>query len=222
MLHIGMSLLGLDYALLISSVVALGALIPILGAYIGAAVGVIVLLLVHPIDALIFTEFPAVPAARLKATSSSSPGGGALSSACSVWTTMFAVLFWGGVRWSIPGILIGTPPPRCYHRLLRTSYTHPPAGAGHRPQRSQAAGRASPREAREPGQQGSGGCVRCRLPSPQGGRSEIQRLSLCGEVCQKISSPCSEIFTEVTDEVSLTRILPLQSENGAFHSSVTA
>ena len=55
--YIGMSLLGLDYALLISSVVALGALIPILGAYIGAAVGVIVLLLVHPIDALIFLIF---------------------------------------------------------------------------------------------------------------------------------------------------------------------
>lgn len=46
--YVGMSILRLDYALLISSVVALGALIPILGAYIGAAVGVIILLLVHP------------------------------------------------------------------------------------------------------------------------------------------------------------------------------
>ena len=55
--YVGMSILQLDYALLISSVVALGALIPILGAYIGAAVGVIILLLVHPIDALIFLIF---------------------------------------------------------------------------------------------------------------------------------------------------------------------
>ena len=37
--------------------VTLGALIPILGAYIGAAVGVLILLLVHPIDALIFLIF---------------------------------------------------------------------------------------------------------------------------------------------------------------------
>lgn len=55
--YVGMSILQLDYALLISSVVTLGALIPILGAYIGAAVGVLILLLVHPIDALIFLIF---------------------------------------------------------------------------------------------------------------------------------------------------------------------
>lgn len=55
--YIGMSILRLDYALLISSVVALGALIPILGAYIGAGVGAFILLLVHPLDALIFVVF---------------------------------------------------------------------------------------------------------------------------------------------------------------------
>jgi hypothetical protein len=53
-------------------------------------------------------------------------------------------------------------------------------------------------------------------PSPQG-EDKVQRLSLAGKSAKKISSPCSEIFTEVTDEVSLTRILPLRSENGAFH-----
>ncbi len=55
--YIGMRILGLEYALLISFIVALGALIPILGAYIGCITGVVILLLVHPIDALIFLVF---------------------------------------------------------------------------------------------------------------------------------------------------------------------
>ncbi len=54
---IGMSLLRLDYAALISTVIAVTALIPMLGAYIGGAVGVILLLFISPVKALIFLVF---------------------------------------------------------------------------------------------------------------------------------------------------------------------
>ena len=54
---IGMMILQLDYAALISSVIAVTALIPMLGAYIGGAVGVILLLFISPAKALIFLIF---------------------------------------------------------------------------------------------------------------------------------------------------------------------
>lgn len=54
---IGMSLLRLDYAALISTVIAVTALIPMLGAYIGGAVGVTLLLFISPVKALIFLVF---------------------------------------------------------------------------------------------------------------------------------------------------------------------
>ncbi len=54
---IGMTVLRLDYAALISTVIAVTALIPMLGAYIGGAVGVILLLFISPVKALIFLVF---------------------------------------------------------------------------------------------------------------------------------------------------------------------
>ena len=108
--YVGMSILRLDYALLISSVVALGALIPILGAYIGAGVGAFILLLVHPIDALILhiliinLIYP-----RVVGSSIGLPP---------LWT-LFAVMFWGGVL-GIVGIWIGTPVTAVAYRLFKT------------------------------------------------------------------------------------------------------
>lgn len=54
---IGMTVLRLDYAALISTVIAVTALIPMLGAYIGGAVGVTLLLFISPVKALIFLVF---------------------------------------------------------------------------------------------------------------------------------------------------------------------
>lgn len=53
----GMMVLRLDYAALISAVIAVTALIPMLGAYIGGAVGVILLLFISPVKAFIFLVF---------------------------------------------------------------------------------------------------------------------------------------------------------------------
>ncbi len=116
--YIGMRLLGLDYALLISSIVALGALIPILGAYIGCVSGVVILLLVHPIDALIFLVFLLV-LQQVEGNLIYPRVVGSSIGLPPVWT-LFAVLFWGGVM-GIPGILIGTPATAVIYRLFRSS-----------------------------------------------------------------------------------------------------
>ncbi len=116
--YIGMMLLGLDYALLISSVVALGALIPILGAYIGAAVGVIVLLLVNPWDSLIFLIFLVV-LQQVEGNLIYPRVVGSSIGLPPVWT-LFAVVFWGGVM-GIAGIWLGTPLTAVIYRLFRTS-----------------------------------------------------------------------------------------------------
>ena len=116
--YVGMSILQLDYALLISSVVTLGALIPILGAYIGAAVGVLILLLVHPIDALIFLIFLLI-LQQVEGNMIYPRVVGSSIGLPPLWT-LFAVVFWGGVL-GIPGILFGTPATAVISQLLRTS-----------------------------------------------------------------------------------------------------
>lgn len=116
--YVGMSILQLDYALLISSVVALGALIPILGAYIGAAVGVVILLLVHPLDALIFLIFLLI-LQQVEGNLIYPRVVGSSIGLPPVWT-LFAVVFWGGV-WGVPGILFGTPITAVLYRILRSS-----------------------------------------------------------------------------------------------------
>lgn len=116
--YVGMSILQLDYALLISSVVTLGALIPILGAYIGAAVGVLILLLVHPIDALIFLIFLLI-LQQVEGNMIYPRVVGSSIGLPPLWT-LFAVVFWGGVL-GIPGILFGTPATAMIYQLLRTS-----------------------------------------------------------------------------------------------------
>ena len=116
--YLGMSLLGLDYALLISSVVALGALIPILGAYIGAGVGAFILLLVHPIDALVFLIFLII-LQQVEGNLIYPRVVGSSIGLPPLWT-LFAVMFWGGVL-GIVGIWIGTPVTAVAYRMLKTS-----------------------------------------------------------------------------------------------------
>lgn len=116
--YVGMSILRLDYALLISSVVALGALIPILGAYIGAAVGAIILLLVHPLDAVIFLVFLLI-LQQVEGNLIYPRVVGSSIGLPPLWT-LFAVVFWGGVL-GIPGILFGTPATAVLYRLFRSS-----------------------------------------------------------------------------------------------------
>jgi len=119
--YIGMLIFGFDYALLISSVVALCALIPIVGAFIGASVGFLLLLIVNPMDAIWFLLFFIVLQQidgnliypRVVGSSIGLPP---------IWT-MFAVLFWGSI-FGIPGILLGTATTAVVYQLLTQSVSN--------------------------------------------------------------------------------------------------
>jgi len=54
---VGMSILRFPYALMISALMAVTAIIPIVGAYVGATVGAVMILTVSPFQALIFLVF---------------------------------------------------------------------------------------------------------------------------------------------------------------------
>ena len=55
MFFVALTLIRLPYGLLIGVLIAFTALIPIFGAFVGLAVGVFLMLMVNPMDALIFT-----------------------------------------------------------------------------------------------------------------------------------------------------------------------
>ena len=118
--YVGMSLLRLDYALLISSIVALSALIPISAAHIGAIMGVVVLLLVHPDRrARSFWILRLIPPAGGRQLGPHPRVVGSSIGLPPIWT-LFAVVFWGGVL-GVPGILFGTPATAVIYRSSRSS-----------------------------------------------------------------------------------------------------
>lgn len=114
--YIGMSIIGFEYALLISTIIALTALIPILGAYIGAGIGSLLLLMVNPMDVIWFLIFIIclqqlegnVIYPRVVGSSMGLPG---------VWT-LTAVMTLGSL-FGIPGILLGTPLTAVFYRLIK-------------------------------------------------------------------------------------------------------
>ena len=114
--YIGMSIIGFEYALLISTIIALTALIPILGAYIGAGIGSVLLLMVNPMDVIWFLIFIIclqqfegnVIYPRVVGSSMGLPG---------IWT-LTAVMTLGSL-FGIPGILLGTPLTAVIYRLIR-------------------------------------------------------------------------------------------------------
>jgi len=55
--YIGMLVFRMDYALLISVIVAVTNIIPFIGAFLGAIIGIVILLMVNPVSALWFAVF---------------------------------------------------------------------------------------------------------------------------------------------------------------------
>ncbi|MCI8540087.1 MAG: AI-2E family transporter [Erysipelotrichaceae bacterium] len=55
--YIGMSILQLPYAILLSVIVGITNMIPVFGPFIGAVPGVFILMIIHPIDAVYFALF---------------------------------------------------------------------------------------------------------------------------------------------------------------------
>ena len=116
--YIGMSLIGFPYALLISSVACITSVVPILGAYLGGAIGGFILLLIDPMKCLWFLIFLVllqqfegnVIYPRVVGTMISLPG---------IWV-LLAILVCGGI-FGIGGVLLGVPAASVVYTLLRTS-----------------------------------------------------------------------------------------------------
>lgn len=113
---LGMLILGLPYPTMIGALVAFTALIPVAGAYIGGAVGGIMILTVSPVKALIFVIFLIILQQlegnliypRVVGTSLGLPG---------IWV-LAAVTIGGGVG-GILGMLLGVPLAAALYRLIR-------------------------------------------------------------------------------------------------------
>ena len=114
----GMFLLRLDYAGMVSMVVAITALIPILGAYIGGVIAAVLLFMVSPMKALIFLLFfvilqqvennviyPRVVGRRIGL-----PG---------IWVLLAITV--GGKLGGVVGMLFGVPTMTIVYTLLRNS-----------------------------------------------------------------------------------------------------
>ena len=112
---VGMSILQLPYAMMVGTLIGFTALIPVAGAYIGAGVGVFMILTVSPIKALIFLVFVVVLQQlegnliypKVVGNSIGLPG---------IW--VLAAVTVGGGLMGIPGMLLGVPVVAAIYQLL--------------------------------------------------------------------------------------------------------
>jgi len=113
---IGMLILRLPYAAMISALIAFTALIPIAGAYIGAVVGAFMILTVSPLKALIFLIFLVILQQlegnliypKVVGTSLGLPG---------IWV-LAAITLGGGIM-GVLGMFLGVPLFAVFYRILR-------------------------------------------------------------------------------------------------------
>ena len=104
--YIGCLILKIDYPVLISVIVGVTNIIPFFGPYIGGIMGALLLVLIDPIQALVFLIFVIV----LQQFDGNILGPRILGSSTglsSFWV-IFAITFFGGL-WGIVGWLIGVP-----------------------------------------------------------------------------------------------------------------
>ncbi|MDD4774457.1 MAG: AI-2E family transporter [Eubacteriales bacterium] len=114
--YIGMLIFDMPYAIMISSLVAVTALIPIFGAFIGTAIGALIILLQSPVKALWFVIFIIILQQiesniiypRVVGTSVGLPG---------IWV-LFAVTA-GGSMFGVIGMLVSVPVCAVLYYLLR-------------------------------------------------------------------------------------------------------
>lgn len=120
----GMLLFRFPYAAVVGATVGFTALIPVAGAYIGGAVGFLLILTVDPLRAVLFLLYLAILQQlegniiypKVVGTSLGLPG---------MWV-LCAVIIGGGV-WGIPGMVLGVPLAAAAYRLLREDVTGTPA-----------------------------------------------------------------------------------------------
>lgn len=120
---IGMLIFGFPYATVIGPVIGLTALIPLLGTYIGAAIGILLIVMVDPIQALLFIVFIIVLQQiegnliypRVVGDSIGLPG---------LW--VFAAITVGGGLMGIAGVLLGVPVAATVYKLLAKAVNDEP------------------------------------------------------------------------------------------------
>lgn len=113
---VGMSILRLPYAAMVGALIAVTALIPVAGAWIGAGIGAFLILMVDPVDALVFLIFILVLQQlennliypKVVGSSIGLPG---------IWV-LAAITVGGGVL-GVGGMLLGVPLTAVIYRLLR-------------------------------------------------------------------------------------------------------
>lgn len=113
---LGMAILHLPYATMVGALIAFTALIPVAGAYLGAAVGAFMILTVDPLQAVVFLIFLVILQQfegnviypKVVGSSMGLPG---------IWV-LAAVTVGGGVM-GIPGMLLGVPLAAACYRMLR-------------------------------------------------------------------------------------------------------
>ncbi len=116
MVGIGMAILGLPYAVNIGCVIGITALIPVLGAYLGGSIGIIMLLVEAPWQAGIFVLLLVVMQQiegnfiypKLVGSSVGLPG---------IW--VFATVVVGGNLFGIMGMLLGVPIGAAVYKLVQ-------------------------------------------------------------------------------------------------------
>lgn len=113
---VGMWILGLPYATMIGALVAFTALIPVAGAFIGGGIGAFMILMVNPIQALIFVVFLVV-LQQLEGNIIYPKVVGSSMGLPAIWV-LAAVTVGGGV-FGIFGMLIGVPLAAAAYRIIR-------------------------------------------------------------------------------------------------------
>ncbi|MHC1719158.1 MAG: AI-2E family transporter [Clostridiaceae bacterium] len=111
----GMLILQFPYATMIGSVIGLTALIPILGAYFGAVVGFLLIVMIDPLKAVLFLAFIVILQQvegnliypKVVGSSIGLPG---------IW--VFAAIIVGGGLMGIAGVLLGVPVAATAYKLL--------------------------------------------------------------------------------------------------------
>lgn len=119
---IGMLILNIPYAGMIGALIAITALIPIAGAYIGAIVGAFMILTVSPIKALIFLVFLII-LQQLEENLIYPRVVGSSIGLPSFW--VLAAITIGGGLFGIIGMIIGVPLAAALYKLLREDINKP-------------------------------------------------------------------------------------------------
>ena len=117
---IGMTVFRFPYAMMIGCLVGFTALIPIAGAYIGAAVGAFMIFTVNPLQALLFVVFLVV-LQQLEGNLIYPKIVGASIGLPGIYV-LAAITVGGGVM-GIPGMLLGVPDTAALYRLVKDNLT---------------------------------------------------------------------------------------------------